>query len=509
MSLGELVFRPNADGTGRWYLNPPFATEGAAPGSKWILCPTATRKDQKEAARAWRKQYVETMVRLGAQSLASAPQTVDNYLPIWIADREQQGLGGASKMRSDFKNWISPIIGTKPIATIAKPDIEAVATSLDLAVREGKIVGKTARNIFGHLTKMMTDACTARSGTVLRVREDNPAKDVARPAKGTDREGPYLYPAEFLAVLNCKRVPLRWKRLITFAVYLMPRCGEQAALDWTSVNEGMGYVDIHRAIERDTGEVKPTKNERNRKVRIPPQLLPMLAQMRKEFETEVAAETRPRLADDSGNIGRVFASMPPAEEMAKRLRKYLGWAGCTRSALFADDATRRHMTWHDLRHTGACWRLMRGDTAKQVQRAGGWKKADMLDTYANEVETFESVETFGTPFPEVGPAVGPNETSEDMNPTEVLPSAVKTDGSCVDQQFSNPLGDAHKPPERTGFFGETVGSVGSTVGSPGGSSPTGPTVDPTALSAALVAAAAAGDLDLVRRIVTLLEGSKS
>ncbi len=494
-ALGELVFRENkgTPGEGRWYLNPPFAAEDAPEGSKWVQCPDATRKEQKAEAQAWRAKYVATMVRLGAESVASAPQTVNRYEQLWIAERKRRGLHTTGSDHGRFMKWISPKIGNKPIATITRRDIEDVAESLDVATQEKRIGGKTARNIFGVLTKMTKDACTSRSGSVLRVREDNPAANVLPPAKGIEREGPYLYPADFTALLECPRVPLRWKRLITFAVYLMPRRGEQEAIEWGSVNEAQGYVHIHQAIDSVTRKVKEVKTGHNRKVRIPPTLLPMLAAMRAESKGE----------------GKVFASMPPDEEMASRLRKYLEWAGVKRDALFADDLSRRPVSWHDLRHTGACWRIMRGDSSKIVQRAGGWRTAAMLDRYVNEAESFEDVSTFGIPFPEVGPAVHQIALETTDDPTVILPIDLNTEVSLIANDHSNPLGDASKPPERTGFFGETVGSVGSTVGCPRGSFPTAPTVDPTALSAALVAAAAAGDLDLVRRIVTLLEGSKS
>jgi integrase len=208
-------------------------------------------------------------------------------------------------------------------------------------------------------------------------------RDVEGPDKGLEREGPYLYPAEFLRLISCERVPVRWRRLIALSAYLYRRRGELEVLDWSSVNLEQGYVHIHQADDKATGALKSTKTGHNRKVPIEPTLVPLLEMMREESRGE----------------GRVVTSMPPDEELATRLRRYLEWSGVTRADLFADDATRRPLVWHDLRHTGASWRCIRGDATKKIQRAGGWRTASMLGRYCNEAETFEDVGTFGEVFP--------------------------------------------------------------------------------------------------------------
>jgi hypothetical protein len=86
--------------------------------------------------------------------------------------------------------------------------------------------------------------------------------------------------------------------------------------------------------------------------------------------------------------------------LASRLRKYLEWAGVRREDLFADDELRRPITWHDLRHTGITWRVVRGDEALKVQRAAGHRFLTTTQRYINEAETFEG-RAFGQPFPAV------------------------------------------------------------------------------------------------------------
>jgi integrase len=93
---------------------------------------------------------------------------------------------------------------------------------------------------------------------------------------------------------------------------------------------------------------------------------------------------------ECGSIAFI-GTMPPREEWAARLRKYLGWAGVTRVDLFADDATRRPINFHDLRHSGITWRAVRGDEPLKIQRAAGHDDLRTTQRYINEAQTFEAV----------------------------------------------------------------------------------------------------------------------
>ena len=312
-----------------------------------------------------------------------APETVEEWFVRWANARAAKGLSSIRNDRARYKKWISPLIGAESIATIPRRRIEEVVQSLDRAVQLGQLRWKTAINVWGVLSKMMKDA--SRSKVIeLRVREDNQAREVQGPDRGVERAGPYLFPSDFLALMDCDRVPARWKRLIMLATYLYVRAGELEALEWEAVDFEHGCVLIHQSAHVDTGVVKPTKTKDVRKVPIEPNLLPLLECMRDQAPSE----------------GRVIAAFPPRESLAKRLRKYLSWAGVTRAALFAEDETRRTITVHDLRHTGITWRAVRGDEPLKVQRAAGHDDLATTQRYINEAQTFEGVR-FGQPFPPV------------------------------------------------------------------------------------------------------------
>jgi hypothetical protein len=83
------------------------------------------------------------------------------------------------------------------------------------------------------------------------------------------------------------------------------------------------------------------------------------------------------------------------------LKVYLRRAGVTREDLFTTDATRKAMTFHDLRATGITWCAVRGnDPLKIMQRAG---HADFTTTqiYLREAENLNA--GFGDVFPPLPP----------------------------------------------------------------------------------------------------------
>ena len=122
---------------------------------------------------------------------------------------------------------------------------------------------------------MMADSCRSKV-LEIRVRDDNPARDVEGPDRGEERSGPYLFPSEFLALLQCERVPVRWKRIFMLATCLYVRGGELEALEWNSVDLEHGYMLVHQSADADTGAIKATKTKDVRKVPIEPALRALL-----------------------------------------------------------------------------------------------------------------------------------------------------------------------------------------------------------------------------------------
>jgi hypothetical protein len=85
------------------------------------------------------------------------------------------------------------------------------------------------------------------------------------------------------------------------------------------------------------------------------------------------------------------------EDWARRLRKYLGWAGIKRSELTEETATRKQLTFYDLRATGITWRAVRGDDPLKIMSGAGHKDFKTTQGYIREAEVLR--DGFGSVFP--------------------------------------------------------------------------------------------------------------
>jgi integrase len=79
------------------------------------------------------------------------------------------------------------------------------------------------------------------------------------------------------------------------------------------------------------------------------------------------------------------------------MKTYLRRAGVERSELFKTDATRKAITFHDLRATGITWCAVRGDELLRIMQRAGHAHPATTQIYLREVENLSR--GFGEPFP--------------------------------------------------------------------------------------------------------------
>lgn len=190
---------------------------------------------------------------------AIATGEADRWFDAWIASRKARGLSSTADNEGHFRLHIRPALGGKHVRDWTSDDLRAVVAALDAKIAAGEISPKSASNIYGTATKMVSDACKSKVAA-LRVRSDNPAKDVTGPDAGEERAKQFLYPSEFLRLVSCEGVPLRWRRAIALAVYLFPRAGELRALKWDAVDLEHDTVHVHESFERRSRLVTSTKS---------------------------------------------------------------------------------------------------------------------------------------------------------------------------------------------------------------------------------------------------------
>jgi integrase len=178
--------------------------------------------------------------------------------------------------RGHLRKWVLPTLGDDPITEVTRIKLERLVEELDENVRAGLLSWKTARNTWGVVSKMFDDACRSKV-LALRVREDNPATSVRPPDEGVRKSKAYLYPSEFLALVTCERVPIRWRQLFAVAIYTYTREGELEALEREDIDLDHLIIHVHRAIDRRRGQVKETKTNNPRTSRLNPPSLPCCA----------------------------------------------------------------------------------------------------------------------------------------------------------------------------------------------------------------------------------------
>jgi integrase len=289
--------------------------------------------ETKERALEIAKRRMEKTWNRGLEDEPGAPaaprETFEAWTKRWLKERETRDLTTVDDDRSRLTKWVYAKLGPKRMTAIVRRDLEVLVEDLDRAVRAHKLEWKTAGNVWGTVRKAFDDACHAKA-TALRVLEGkpNPAEGVRGPDRGAEKAKVYLLPREFLTLVSCEKVPLRWRRMYALACYTYSRAGELRALDWPDINFDGGFIHIHKSLT-EKGTTKPTKTKETRKIPIEPNLLPLLRAMHAEAKGTASEEP----------TGRVLTI--PQKKAAQELRDHLKRAGVTRADLFADDESRK------------------------------------------------------------------------------------------------------------------------------------------------------------------------
>lgn len=376
-----------AKGTVEWRSDAWHARVTMLDGTRpWIRMPGIPRADRAHAER------VAAVIADRARSTGAVPamreETVTEWFARWRRVREAEGISDAGKHAAQFAKWVEPVIGTMPIRSVTRADLKAVVAHLDKQVKDGTIRWKTATNVWAFVSRAFKDACESKA-TEVCVLTTNPASGVRPPEKGTRTGKQYLYPSEFLRLVSCEDVPLWRRRVYAVAVYTYMRAGELDALDWSDVDLEHRLIRVHRS--RDRGKPKKsavlssTKTDRERRVTIEPNLLPLLEAM----------------AAESGRKGKLLR-MPPgggSDGESPLLREDLVRAGVRREALHAARSTTKRITFHDLRATGMTWAAMRGDDMVRLMSRSGHVTYQTALAYVREAEILRDAGAFGEVFP--------------------------------------------------------------------------------------------------------------
>ena len=337
-------------------------------------------KHDKEGAMALAKIIAERGPLTGVVGEGTT-ETVNEWAKRWLAVREERGLASVADDGSRFKNHIQPRLGTLAIGKVSRDDVEGLVEELDRKILAKEFSWKTASHTWGLVTRMFKDACASKRRE-LRVRADDPACGVVGPDRGVSKSKVYLYPAEFLKVLSCRKVPIPWRRMFVLTTYMYARAGEVNGLTWEDVDLDRGVIHIHASVNRRTGVVGTTKSGNGRRIPIERELMPLLRAMHEE----------------SGGVGPVSPVDGTDKKLSRQLQRCLTLAGVTRADLTANDESRKQMTFHDLRATGITWCAVRGDDPLKIKQRAGHRTFSTTEGYIREAENLIAAD-FGKPFP--------------------------------------------------------------------------------------------------------------
>lgn len=297
-------------------------------------------------------RIISDRLRGGGAVAPGTTETVNEWSKRWLAHLSTKGYATVKDITSRIKRPLA-IIGTTPMASVTKSQIEDVRDALDTEVARGDISWKTSFHAWSDVRCMFRDAVSSKDRS-LRVREDDPTTGVRPPEKGADKSKTVLYPDEVATLLACAEVPVRYRVLYAVAIYTGMRAGELEALAWGDVDLEHGFIAVTKAVNRKTGEVDSTKTEATGDVPIEPALHSLLGAMLDGRAIKDCAAER-------------LLWLPPDEDRAERIRAHLKAAQIDRAALFADDKRSKPIWFHDTRSTHLTWRAIRGDNPAVIQ----------------------------------------------------------------------------------------------------------------------------------------------
>lgn len=305
---------------------------------------------------------------------------------------------------SRWNKWIAPRIGTKPLSSVTRDDVEDLRDALDEAVRAwstvGKggerISGKTAMNVWSVLTSSFRAAtsCKSRELRVL-VGQANPCIGVEPPGDKDSRRArrkPFVYPKECAALVACEAeaLPLEWRELHAIAAYTYLRPGVLRVLTWGDVDLAAGLINVTKAWDYNAEEIKSPKTRNGvRRVPIEVSLAPLLKRMREgKATTALVVPVLSTFGED---------------HLAELFRSHLLTAGVDRAELHASTKTHVQAVFRSWRDSGLTWLAMTGLGVDKIMRRAGH---DMVQTTVGYVKLAEDLTgDLGVPFGPLPPSL--------------------------------------------------------------------------------------------------------
>jgi len=239
---------------------------------------TGKRRRMKKAVEAPNKKEAERLLRLWLTDLERTQTlpsriTLAEWLDRWMRDRVVPRC--APKTVVGYRNCLAhilPALGDKELQELSAGEIQSWLSHLREA---GKIGARTQEYAFAVLRKALNDA--VKSGELAF----NPCLrcDPPRPSRPLTAAIP---PEELEHLLA--NAPKEFGRLMATAAFTGLRLGELLGLCWREVNLQEGWLQVVQAVQVVEGRylVRPPKQHSVRRISLPPSLVSLLHEHRRE-----------------------------------------------------------------------------------------------------------------------------------------------------------------------------------------------------------------------------------
>jgi len=295
--------------------------------------------------------------------------TLSSFAQIWLAREEDKSAAGRglapstlSFYRQVFANYVSPLIGSRPLPELSTHDVEDMMNMLSAQGRSPRTV-QAARHAVGRVLR-----AAKREGLVSNVATDH-ASQVRRSL--SDDDGPIskaLEPGEIRRLFEAA-AGTTWEPLLATLALLGLRRGEALGLSWSDLDLDAAVVTVRRSLSRirvgNKSELvlAPTKTRNSRRpLPLPPVLVSLLRAWRSE-------QARQRLRAGSHWSGKwageelLFTTPLGTPVDPDNLRHALERLG--------KEAGIGHVHPHQLRHSVASVLIAHGHTPPEVARVLG------------------------------------------------------------------------------------------------------------------------------------------
>ena len=373
-------------------------------------------------SKATFEEYSNYVINLKLRAKELAPRTADRYLTLLERVNDSIGAlkvtdirpGHLNKLYEDLakegvrKNTERAVPKTALMSTfkrsgLSKGKLAAASNCAPSTIRvalEGQTVTKeTADKIasalgrrFSELFKLQNDSSPLSNKTILEhhrvistvlahaekemVVMYNAASK-ATPPKAVTPDRDYFQPEELDAILDAlEDAPLKWKAATYLLIDTGCRRGELMGLMWDRVDLIEGIITIDKALLSTPSlgvYLGPPKNRQIRAVRIAPETLALLKELKRSQE-----ETKAAMADRWVDSGFVFTAangqrMDPSS-ISNRLNK------------FSEEKGLPHIHPHAFRHTAASNMIANGvDVVTAAAELGHANAATTTTIYAHQI----------------------------------------------------------------------------------------------------------------------------